>query len=224
MRCTYLQCSYIRIKRKDGHCAIATQTDHDCACLPSSPVTVVPAAPIPQGSILRLIAKVDPDFAVAKIIWAGPGGVSMKSEKKPNTGTVAKLPQVQRNEQGAYICMVRPWGNSSSGLFPFNVDVSVDGEMDLRELKHIFFSILLMVGVGISARNSSSSIIYLSIVYPQFFKVFYFYRPVLKVYCISTKNHPFSCEYYSCCVYLLFIPTLPLSPSLSSPLLACLHS
>lgn len=195
MRRTNLQCSYTRINLKDRRCAIASQTDHDCACLPPCPVTVVPAAPIPQGSTLLLIAKVDPDFAVAKIIWAGPGGASMRSEKMPKTGTVAKLPQVQRQEQGAYICMVRPWGNSSSSLFPFNVDVSVDGEMDLGELKHTFIAILLMVGVGISARDSSSSIIYLSIVYPQFFKVFYFYRPVLKVYCISTKNHP--CEYYS---------------------------
>lgn len=173
MRRTNLQGSYTRVNRKGRRCAIATQTDYDCACVPSSPVTVVPAAPIPQGSILRLIAKVDPDFAVDKIIWVGPGGVSMKSEKMSKTGTVAKLPHVQRHEQGVYVCMVRPLGNSTSSLFPFNVDVSVDGEMALGELKHIFIAILLMVGVGISARDSSSSIIYLSIVYPQFFKVFF---------------------------------------------------
>lgn len=105
----------------------------------------------------------------------------MKSEKKPNTGTVAKLPQLQTSDNGAYVCMVHPWGNSSNNLFAFNVDVTVDGEADLRERKAEalrnriqFLLLLLMVGVGISARNSSSSIIYLSILYPQFFKVFTF--------------------------------------------------
>ncbi|XP_041797915.1 g6f-like isoform X2 [Chelmon rostratus] len=89
-------------------------------------VTVVPAAPILQHSTLRLIARVSPDFAVTNITWAAPGGISMKSEKKPAIGTVAKLPQVQTSDDGTYICTVRPWGNSSSALFAFNVDVDVD--------------------------------------------------------------------------------------------------
>lgn len=59
----------------------------------------------------------------------------MKSEKIKNTGTVAKLPQVQTSDNGAYVCMVRPEGNSSNPLFAFNVDVAIDGETDLRE-KH----------------------------------------------------------------------------------------
>lgn len=153
----------------------------DFLCPPSSPVTVVPAAPISQLSTLQLIASVNPEFAITKIIWTTPGGVYMKSEKKRNTGTVAKLPQVQTSDKGAYVCMVRPWGNSSNNLFAFNVDVTVDGEADLRERKAKalrnriqFLLLLLMVGVGISARNSSSSIIYLSMLYPQFFKVFTF--------------------------------------------------
>ncbi|XP_045899644.1 g6f-like isoform X2 [Micropterus dolomieu] len=91
-------------------------------------VTVVPAAPIPQYSTLRLIASVNPDFAITKITWVAPGGLSMKSEKKLNTGTVAKLPQIQTSDNGAYVCMVHPWGNSSNSLFAFNVDVTVDAD------------------------------------------------------------------------------------------------
>ncbi|XP_051262044.1 g6f-like isoform X1 [Dicentrarchus labrax] len=91
-------------------------------------VTVVPPAPILQHSTLRLIASVTPDFAATKITWAAPGGISMKSEKKPKTGTVAKLPQVQIVDSGAYICMVHPQGNSSSTLFAFNVDVTIDDD------------------------------------------------------------------------------------------------
>lgn len=72
----------------------------------------------------------------------------MKSEKKPKAGTVAKLPQVQIGDNGAYVCMVYPRGNSSSPLFAFSVDVAVDGEADLRERKakalrnriHLFFA------------------------------------------------------------------------------------
>ncbi|XP_033495991.1 g6f-like isoform X1 [Epinephelus lanceolatus] len=91
-------------------------------------VTVVPAAPIPQQSTLRLIACVNPPSAAKKITWAAPGGIPIKSETKPNTGTVAKLPQVQNSDNGAYVCMVHPWGNSSSALFPFNVEVTVDAD------------------------------------------------------------------------------------------------
>ncbi|KAI3361179.1 hypothetical protein L3Q82_013372, partial [Scortum barcoo] len=92
-------------------------------------VTVVPAQPILQHSTLRLIASVKPKFAITKITWTAPGGISMKSEKKENTGTVAKLPQVQITDSGAYICMVYPEGNSSKALFAFNVDVAVDGPL-----------------------------------------------------------------------------------------------
>ncbi|XP_028280248.1 g6f-like isoform X2 [Parambassis ranga] len=91
-------------------------------------VHVVPTAPIPQHSTLRLIARVIPDSAITRITWTAPGGISMKSEKKPNTGTVAKLPQVQNSDSGAYVCLVQPWGNSSSSVFAFNVDVTVDAD------------------------------------------------------------------------------------------------
>ncbi|XP_010733385.3 g6f-like isoform X1 [Larimichthys crocea] len=91
-------------------------------------VTVVPAAPIPHHSTLRLIASVNPDSAISKITWVSPDGVSMKSERKPNTGTVAKLPQVFNNDNGTYVCMVRSWGNGNNTLFPFNVDVTVDDD------------------------------------------------------------------------------------------------
>ncbi|XP_030249127.1 g6f-like isoform X4 [Sparus aurata] len=91
-------------------------------------VTVVPAAPIPQLSTLALIASVNPDSAVTKITWEAPGGISMKSEKKPNTGTVAKLPLLQISDGGAYVCLVHPQGDSSRAPFPFNVDVTVDAD------------------------------------------------------------------------------------------------
>ncbi|XP_056901988.1 g6f-like isoform X2 [Takifugu flavidus] len=89
-------------------------------------VTVVPAAPIRLLSTLRLIASVKPDSVPTNIIWVGPGGISMKSETKLNTGTVAKVPQIQKNDSGAYVCMVRPWSTSPNILFPFNVEVTVD--------------------------------------------------------------------------------------------------
>uniref|UniRef100_A0A3Q3WRN5 Ig-like domain-containing protein n=1 Tax=Mola mola TaxID=94237 RepID=A0A3Q3WRN5_MOLML len=90
-------------------------------------VTVVPAAPIPQLSTLELIASVNPDYAVDKIIWAAPGAgrVSMKS-KKSKTGTVAKLPQVQSSDSGSYACMIHPLGNSSTNVFTFSVNITVD--------------------------------------------------------------------------------------------------
>jgi len=55
----------------------------------------------------------------------------MKS-KKTNTDTVTKLPLVQNKDGGTYVCMVHPWGNSSNTVFAFDVDVTVDGETDLR--------------------------------------------------------------------------------------------
>lgn len=89
-------------------------------------VTVAPATPILQHSTLQLIASVSPDFAATKITWVAPDGISIKSEKKSKVGTVAKLPQVQTSDSGAYVCMVHPWGNSSNKLFAFSVDVTVD--------------------------------------------------------------------------------------------------
>ncbi|KAF3692103.1 hypothetical protein EXN66_Car007779 [Channa argus] len=89
-------------------------------------VTIVPAAPIPQLSTLRFIASVNPDFAITKITWKAPGGISMKSEKMPNTGTVAKLPRVRNRDNGVYVCTVHPWANSSTSFFTFNVKVTVD--------------------------------------------------------------------------------------------------
>uniref|UniRef100_A0A3Q4HSL0 Uncharacterized LOC102799460 n=1 Tax=Neolamprologus brichardi TaxID=32507 RepID=A0A3Q4HSL0_NEOBR len=91
-------------------------------------VSVVPDVPIPQYSTLRLIANVTPDFAFTKVTWAGPGDITLKSEKKSKTNTVAKLPQVLNNDDGAYVCMVYPRGNSSSRLFAFNVDVTVSAD------------------------------------------------------------------------------------------------
>lgn len=106
-------------------------------------VHVVPAAPIPQHSTLRLIARVIPDSAITRITWAAPGGIFMKSEKKPNTGTVAKLPQVQNSDSGAYVCAVQPWGNSSSSVFAFNVDVTVDGEAEEKFRAHLLLLLLM---------------------------------------------------------------------------------
>lgn len=99
----------------------------------SSPVKVFPAAPVPQHSTLRLIANVTPDFAFAKVSWAGPGGIPLMSKKTSKTDTVAKVPQVLSNDGGAYVCMVYPRGNSSSPLFAFNVDVAVAGKADWKK-------------------------------------------------------------------------------------------
>uniref|UniRef100_A0A3B4H8I3 Uncharacterized LOC102206945 n=1 Tax=Pundamilia nyererei TaxID=303518 RepID=A0A3B4H8I3_9CICH len=96
-------------------------------------VSVVPDVPIPQYSTLRLIASVTPDFAFTKVTWAGPGDITLKSEKKSKTNTVAKLPQVLNNDDGAYVCIVYPRGNSSSRLFAFNVDVTVSGKADWKK-------------------------------------------------------------------------------------------
>ncbi|KAK2844780.1 hypothetical protein Q5P01_011439 [Channa striata] len=89
-------------------------------------VTVIPDAPIPQLSTLRLIASVNPDFAITKITWEAPGNVSMKSEKMQNILTVAKLPQIQNSDNGVYVCTVHPWANSTTSFFTFSVEVTVD--------------------------------------------------------------------------------------------------
>lgn len=96
-------------------------------------VTIVPASPIPLLSTLQLVASVIPDSAVTKIIWAAPDGISVKNEATPSTGVLAKVPRVQKKDSGAYTCMVLPGGNSRNNLFPFNVDVAVDGEQSGEE-------------------------------------------------------------------------------------------
>nr|XP_040021703.1 g6f-like isoform X1 [Gasterosteus aculeatus aculeatus] len=92
-------------------------------------VTVAPAAPVPLRCTLRLTASVNPSYAVTKIAWAAPGGISMKSVKIKNTGSVAKVPQVQSSDDGAYVCTVRLWGNSSHTPFAFHVNVIVDDKV-----------------------------------------------------------------------------------------------
>ncbi|KAG7216952.1 hypothetical protein INR49_001606 [Caranx melampygus] len=91
-------------------------------------VTVVPPLNIPLQSTLRLIARVNPEFAITKTTWLTPNGIAMESEVVPKTGTVAKLPWIQATDRGAYICMVHPWGNSSSSIFAFNVNVNVNAD------------------------------------------------------------------------------------------------
>uniref|UniRef100_A0A3Q1EMZ0 Uncharacterized LOC110962810 n=1 Tax=Acanthochromis polyacanthus TaxID=80966 RepID=A0A3Q1EMZ0_9TELE len=91
-------------------------------------VSVIPAVPVPLNSTVRLIASVNPDSTIAKITWSAPGGFSLRSEKTRNTGTVAKLPRVQTNDSGDYVCTVHPWSNSSSTLFAFNVTITIDAD------------------------------------------------------------------------------------------------
>lgn len=50
----------------------------------------------------------------------------MKTETMANFGTISKLPRVENSDDGAYVCMVYPRGNSSKAFFAFNVDVTVD--------------------------------------------------------------------------------------------------
>ncbi|KAM3615111.1 uncharacterized protein V6R79_023381 [Siganus canaliculatus] len=88
-------------------------------------VTVVPAVPIPRNSILRLNAEVRPSLAISTITWVAPDGAPMKSVNK-KTGVMAKLPQVQAEDKGAYTCMVHPFGNCSKPFFAFNVDVTIN--------------------------------------------------------------------------------------------------
>lgn len=56
----------------------------------------------------------------------------MRSNKMPNTGMVAKLPQIQNSDNGAYICTVYPLGNSTK-VFTASVDVTIDGESKWRK-------------------------------------------------------------------------------------------
>ncbi|KAM6910070.1 g6f-like [Xenentodon cancila] len=90
-------------------------------------VYIYPSAPIPQHSTLRLIAKISPDMAITKFTWTAPGDIPMRSEKMPNTGTVAKLPQIQNADGGTYVCTVYTLSNSTKVLTA-NVDVTVDAD------------------------------------------------------------------------------------------------
>ncbi|XP_029359920.1 g6f-like isoform X2 [Echeneis naucrates] len=101
-------------------------------------VSVIPTPPIPQYSILQLIASVNPSIGVSKIIWVTPAGTHMKSEKILKTGTVAKLPMIQITDSGAYVCIVHPGGNSTRKFFAFNVNVSVSAGkvVSFNDTKH----------------------------------------------------------------------------------------
>ncbi|KAI4790550.1 hypothetical protein KUCAC02_034558, partial [Chaenocephalus aceratus] len=91
-------------------------------------VTVVPPPPVPRRSPLRLSARVFPDYAVTQITWTAPSGIIMKSERKPKSSVLAKLPEVENDDTGAYVCTVYPWGNSSNSLLAFSVNVTVDDD------------------------------------------------------------------------------------------------
>ncbi|XP_063734389.1 g6f-like isoform X2 [Eleginops maclovinus] len=94
-------------------------------------VTVVPPAPVPRRSTLRLTAHVFPDYAVTQITWAAPSGTIMKSERKPKTSVLAKLPQMEDSDSGAYVCTVYPWGNSSNSFLAFNVNVTLHAKTEI---------------------------------------------------------------------------------------------
>ncbi|KAF3839277.1 hypothetical protein F7725_017994 [Dissostichus mawsoni] len=94
-------------------------------------VTVVPPPPVPHRSPLRLTARVFPDYAVTQITWTAPSGIIMKSEKKPKSSVLAKLPEVENDDTGAYVCTVYPWGNSSNSLLAFSVNVTVDAKTEI---------------------------------------------------------------------------------------------
>uniref|UniRef100_A0A3P9PD82 Ig-like domain-containing protein n=1 Tax=Poecilia reticulata TaxID=8081 RepID=A0A3P9PD82_POERE len=78
-----------------------------------------PPLPVRQYSTLRLFAKAIPVFSVSEITWTAPGGLPMKTEKWPTSGTMTKVPQVQNADSGAYTCTVYPRGNSSGVLRVF---------------------------------------------------------------------------------------------------------
>ncbi|XP_029535329.1 uncharacterized protein LOC115140948 isoform X3 [Oncorhynchus nerka] len=83
-------------------------------------------ATLPQHSTLRLMAEVSPASAVSEVTWLSPGGTPLRLARRSGGG-VAKLPQIRLTDQGVYICQVYPRGNSSSPMFPFTVDLRVDG-------------------------------------------------------------------------------------------------
>ncbi|XP_052345675.1 uncharacterized protein LOC118364068 isoform X2 [Oncorhynchus keta] len=89
-------------------------------------VSIFPSATLPQHSTLRLMAEVSPATAVSEVTWLSPGGTPLRLARRSGGG-VAKLPQIRLTDQGVYICQVYPRGNSSSPMFPFTVDLRVDG-------------------------------------------------------------------------------------------------
>ncbi|CAB1334209.1 unnamed protein product [Coregonus sp. 'balchen'] len=89
-------------------------------------VSMFPSATLPQNSTLRLMAEVSPASAISEVTWLSPGGTPLRLSRRSG-GVVAKLPQIRLTDQGVYICQVYPRGNSSTALFPFTVDVLVDG-------------------------------------------------------------------------------------------------
>ncbi|XP_031642780.1 g6f-like isoform X3 [Oncorhynchus kisutch] len=89
-------------------------------------VSIFPSATLPQHSTLRLMAEVSPASAVSEVTWLSPGGTPLRLARR-SEGGFAKLPQIRLTDQGVYICQVYPRGNSSSPMFPFTVDLRVDG-------------------------------------------------------------------------------------------------
>ncbi|XP_064801928.1 uncharacterized protein LOC135520364 isoform X1 [Oncorhynchus masou masou] len=89
-------------------------------------VSIFPSATLPHHSTLRLMAEVSPISAVSEVTWLSPGGTPLRLARRSGGG-VAKLPQIRLTDQGVYICQVYPRGNSSSPMFPFTVDLRVDG-------------------------------------------------------------------------------------------------
>ncbi|XP_061919862.1 uncharacterized protein LOC133660402 isoform X1 [Entelurus aequoreus] len=86
-------------------------------------VTTTPRIPIPQQSTLSLIAKLTPETAADQVTWISPDGRSLKTERKPTGGIVAKLPQVSYSDVGRYTCrcVVHP-----DAVFDFTVTITVD--------------------------------------------------------------------------------------------------
>ncbi|XP_038850436.1 g6f-like [Salvelinus namaycush] len=89
-------------------------------------VSIFPSATLPQYSTLRLMAEVSPASAVSEVTWLSPGGTPLRLARRSGGG-VAKLPQIRPTDRGVYICQVYPRGNSSTPMFPFTVDLRVDG-------------------------------------------------------------------------------------------------
>ncbi|XP_061770794.1 g6f-like isoform X2 [Nerophis ophidion] len=86
-------------------------------------VSTTPRSPVLQQSTLSLIAKLTPEFAVERVTWISPDGRSLKAERKPNSGLVAKLPQMSYSDVGRYTCrcVVHP-----DAVFDFAVLITVD--------------------------------------------------------------------------------------------------
>lgn len=74
------------------------------------------------------MAEVNPASAVSEVTWLSPGGTPLRLARRSGGG-IAKLPQILPTDQGVYICQVYPRGNSSTPMFPFTVDLRVDGEI-----------------------------------------------------------------------------------------------